>query len=116
MHLERCLMVTISMALLAVATPACGGAGTITAEPNPCRIEAGRIHCTTYLSWATEGVRDARVYVKREGRERSPEKEFATRCRCLSRAQALSHRIAPIRSDRVPPGCPMGFINGLALA
>jgi len=64
--------------LLAVAGPACAGTGTITAEPNPCRVEAGKLHCTTYLSWSTEGVKDARVLVKREGKERAPEREFAT--------------------------------------
>lgn len=78
MHISRCLMVTVSMAFLAVAGPARAGTGTITAEPNPCRVEAGKLHCTTYLSWSTEGVTDARVYVKREGRERTPAKEFAT--------------------------------------
>jgi len=77
MRIARCLTVTVSMALLAVAGPAFAATGTITAEPNPCRVEVGKLHCTTYLSWSTEGVKDARVYVKREGRERSPEREFA---------------------------------------
>jgi hypothetical protein len=54
-----------------------GISGVINAAPNPCRIEPGRVDCTTYLSWSSTGEH-ARVYVRAEGGKPSPEKEFGT--------------------------------------
>jgi hypothetical protein len=54
-----------------------GVTGEIRAEPNPCRIEPGRVECTTYISWSSTGPH-ARVYVRSEGAKRSPEREFGT--------------------------------------
>jgi len=51
--------------------------GTITASPNPCRIEHGKVECTTYLTWSSTGTH-ARVYVSSEGAKGTPEREFAT--------------------------------------
>ena len=63
--------------LAAMAGSAWAASGTISAEPNPCRVEAGKRHCTTYISWRTEGTAHARVLVKAEGRKAAPEREFA---------------------------------------
>lgn len=54
-----------------------GVTGTISAEPNPCRIEPGRDACTTHLTWSSTGPH-ARVFVRSEGVKFSPEREFAT--------------------------------------
>lgn len=54
-----------------------GISGVINAAPNPCRIEPGKVDCTTYLSWSSTGEH-ARVYVRTEGGKPSPEREFGT--------------------------------------
>ena len=54
-----------------------GVSGVITAGPNPCHIEPGRVDCTTYISWSSTGPH-ARVYVRSEGAKPSREKEFGT--------------------------------------
>jgi len=46
----------------------CGGlldtdpTGVIFAVPNPCQITAGNTTCTSYVSWVTNGVGEARVF------------------------------------------------------
>ena len=59
--------------------------GEIRAEPNPCRIEGGRNHCTTHLTWHTRGVERAKVFVVGEGRHPAAEKEFSTATHCEER-------------------------------
>lgn len=58
------------------------GSGVITAAPNPCRIPPSKVACTTYLAWSSEGIQDARVYVKSTGKTPFPEKEFGTGRSC----------------------------------
>jgi hypothetical protein len=58
-------------------TPAGNVTGTITASPNPCHIAAGKVDCTTYLTWSSTGPH-ARVYVSSTGKDNSGEREFAT--------------------------------------
>ena len=62
---------------LVLAGPAHAAQGTISADPNPCKIEAGKRHCTTYLTWSVEGTSAARVMVEAEGRKGAREREFA---------------------------------------
>jgi hypothetical protein len=52
-----------------------GISGAIRAEPNPCRIEPGRDHCTAHIFWSSTGA-DARVFVRSEGPKGFAEKEF----------------------------------------
>jgi hypothetical protein len=52
-----------------------GVSGVIRAEPNPCRIEPGRDHCTAHIFWSSTGA-DARVFVRSEGPKGFAEKEF----------------------------------------
>jgi hypothetical protein len=62
--------------LVALRLPAAEPSGTISASPNPCTIEPGQKDCTTYLTWSTEGVRHARVYVVTEGSKGREETQF----------------------------------------
>ncbi len=59
--------------------------GEIRAEPNPCRIEAGRNDCTSHLTWHTRGIERAKVFVVGEGRHPAREKEFSTSSSCEGR-------------------------------
>jgi hypothetical protein len=59
-----------------------GGSGAIAAVPNPCRIAAGKAECATNLTWSTEGIGQARVYVTAEGVTPFAEREFRTGCAC----------------------------------
>jgi len=61
---------------------AAGGSGVISAAPNPCRIAPGKFDCATTLTWSTEGVEHARVYVTAEGKKVLPEKEFGSGRAC----------------------------------
>jgi len=56
--------------------------GVIKAAPNPCRLAPGKLHCTTVVTWSTQGVQQARVMVAIEGAKSSPEREFALRTSC----------------------------------
>ncbi|MGD0361862.1 MAG: hypothetical protein ABSC93_13400 [Bryobacteraceae bacterium] len=76
------LLCLIPLAAAAWLTPAWAATGTLTANPNPCRIAPGAHECTTYLSWSTEGVQHARVYVRTQGKKAGPEKEFGTGPAC----------------------------------
>ena len=59
------------------AAPAAGATGVISAEPNPCRAEPGRVNCAVHISWSSTGEH-ARIFVRSEGSQASPEREFAT--------------------------------------
>jgi hypothetical protein len=71
-----------AMALLGALGPAWAATGTISANPNPCEIVPGAHECTTYVTWSTEGVQHARVYVRAEGKGGTPEREFAAETAC----------------------------------
>lgn len=63
------------LATVTVTGVAGGVSGVIRAEPNPCRIEPGRDHCTAHIFWSSTGA-DARVFVRSEGPKGFAEKEF----------------------------------------
>ena len=56
--------------------------GTIQADPNPCRIEHERHDCSVSLTWHTEGVERAKVFVTGEGRHPAPERVFSDSRSC----------------------------------
>ena len=58
--------------------------GTIAADPNPCRIERGRSECTSYITWSTRGVTQARVYVTNDSQRGTQQKEFGSSTACES--------------------------------
>jgi hypothetical protein len=58
---------------------------TISAEPNPCRIESGQTECTSFIRWETRGVERVKVFVTAEGRRKEVEREFGTSLTCESR-------------------------------
>jgi hypothetical protein len=58
--------------------------GTISADPNPCRIERLRSDCTTFIRWSTRGVTRAKVYVTDNGQRGPREKEFGSTTACES--------------------------------
>jgi len=61
--------------------PAWAATGTLTANPNPCSAPAGKT-CTSNISWSTQGVTHARVFVRAIGKKLFPEKEFGTGPSC----------------------------------
>jgi len=56
--------------------------GTIAADPNPCRIERGRSSCTSYITWSTQGVTQAKVSVTNNSQRGMEEKEFGSSLAC----------------------------------
>jgi hypothetical protein len=58
--------------------------GTIAANPNPCRIERRRSDCTTFITWSTRGVTQAKVYVTDDGPRGRRTKEFGSSIACES--------------------------------
>jgi hypothetical protein len=58
--------------------------GTIAADPNPCRIERGSSLCTSYITWSTRGVTQAKVYVTNNSQRGMLEQEFGTSLACES--------------------------------
>jgi hypothetical protein len=71
-----------AVAFAVLRGPAWAGAGVISAYPNPCEIAPGAHACTTYVSWTTQGVAHARVYVRAEGRGATPDREFGSGRAC----------------------------------
>jgi hypothetical protein len=59
-----------------------GAEGTISADPNPCRIRRGEGECTTFLTWHTRGVDRAKVFVTSEGKRREVQHEFSLSPNC----------------------------------
>jgi hypothetical protein len=59
--------------------------GVIGADPNPCRIEPGRTQCTAHITWQTQGVQHAKVFVTAEGKHRIVEHEFGDGVVCEGR-------------------------------
>jgi hypothetical protein len=72
-----------TLVFAATLGPAWAARGTISANPNPCQIAPGEHHCTTFVTWATEGVQQARVFVRNEGTN-GAEREFGTGAACAS--------------------------------
>jgi len=58
-HLLSLIAILGILQVHALAQPA----GTIGANPNPCAIPAGKSMCTAYITWNTQGVTKARVYL-----------------------------------------------------
>jgi hypothetical protein len=58
--------------------------GTISANPNPCRIERQRSVCTSFITWSTRGVTQAKVFVKDSGDRGRRTKEFWSSTACES--------------------------------
>lgn len=58
--------------------------GTIAANPNPCRIERRRSDCTSFITWSTRGVRQAKVFVTDRGDRGRRTKEFGSSIACES--------------------------------
>jgi hypothetical protein len=56
--------------------------GSMSAEPNPCRIEPGQTTCTSFIRWDTQGVERAKVFVTAEGRRSEVEHEFSASASC----------------------------------
>jgi len=71
-----------ALAFAGVLAPARAATGTISAYPNPCVIAPAAQTCRTNVTWATQGARGVRVYVRAEGRKATPEKEFAKETAC----------------------------------
>ena len=64
------------------ATPTSPGqvAGHIFGSPNPCSIQLGQNVCTSNVTWTTENITSARVYVSMNG---SPESLFGSALTCV---------------------------------
>ena len=58
--------------------------GTIAANPTPCRIERRRSDCTTFITWSTRGITQAKVYVTDDGPRGRRTKEFGSSTACES--------------------------------
>ena len=58
--------------------------GTITANPNPCVIPAGKIMCTSHITWSTKGATHAMVFVMAPHRTGKRETEFGNSLTCES--------------------------------
>jgi len=56
--------------------------GTLGADPNPCSIPAGKSLCTSYITWTTQGITRARVYVVDSHKKGKEEQEFGTSLDC----------------------------------
>jgi hypothetical protein len=61
---------------------ALAASGTIAATPNPCSVPAGGKTCTIYITWTTQGVKAARVYVVDQHKKGKQEQEFGTMTSC----------------------------------
>ncbi|MGO4882478.1 MAG: hypothetical protein ACLP59_16845 [Bryobacteraceae bacterium] len=81
-HRLQHLTLIAAMGMLAGLAPVGAATGTISADPNPCFIPPGVHECTTFVSWSTEGTRNAKVYVRAEGAKDTPEREFAAKLAC----------------------------------
>ncbi len=79
------LIPMLGVSILPVNLPAQEPFGIIAAEPNPCRVEPGQDACTAHITWSTQNVSRAKVFVKQENREGVKENEFGTTLACESR-------------------------------
>ena len=64
----------------AIAAPS----GTIAAHPNPCVIQGGEKTCASHITWSTQDVARAMVYVVHHGKNGREEKEFGNSRACES--------------------------------
>jgi|SRR5579872_5864884 len=79
------LIPMLGVSIFPVRAPAQGPYGTIAAAPNPCRIERGQQECTSYITWSTQNVAQAKVFVTRENQKGNKEREFGATLSCESR-------------------------------
>jgi hypothetical protein len=56
--------------------------GTIAGNPNPCTVAKGKSVCTSYITWTTQGVTRARVYLVDAHKKGKEEQEFGTTLDC----------------------------------
>lgn len=56
--------------------------GEIKASPNPCKIAAGQLECTSYITWHTRGVKKAKVWVTSKNRRETKERDFGDMLSC----------------------------------
>lgn len=56
--------------------------GTIAANPNPCTVAKGKSVCTSYITWTTQGVTRARVYLVDMHKKGKEEQQFGTTLEC----------------------------------
>lgn len=78
------LAAVLGAAVLSSHLLAATASGTIAASPNPCVIAAGQHECTSHITWSTQGVTHARVYVTSEGKRGREEREFGNSRSCES--------------------------------
>jgi len=78
------LIALLGAGILALPLPGQEPSGTISANPNPCVIERHQKMCTSSLTWSTQNVRHARVYVVSEGSGGRKESQFSGSRSCES--------------------------------
>jgi len=78
------LIALLGVGLLALPLLAQEASGTIAANPNPCVIERHQKMCTSSLTWSTQNVRHARVYVVSEGSRGREKSQFSGSRSCES--------------------------------
>jgi hypothetical protein len=61
---------------------ALAASGAIAASPNPCIVPPGASTCTSYITWSTQGVTHARVYLVDSHKKGREEQEFGTSLSC----------------------------------
>ena len=79
--MQRWLLLSLLAMLGILQAHALAASGTIAANPNPCRITAGKT-CTSHITWTTQGVTHARVYVVDSHQRGKREQEFGTSLEC----------------------------------
>src|SRR5690242_365297 len=76
------VMAVAGAAVVSIGLLAAAASGRIAATPNPCEIPPGQAVCTSHITWSTEGVTHARVYVSYEGKRGRVEREFGNSRSC----------------------------------
>jgi len=80
--MQKWHLLALLAALGFLAAHAWAASGTIAASPNPCVVPAGANTCTSYITWSTQGVKHARVYVVDSHKKGKEEQEFGTSLSC----------------------------------
>ena len=73
-----------ALASVTVTASSVTPSGTIAASPNPCVIVPGKADCASYITWSTENVAHAAVYVTAEGNKTIQPREFSGSRSCES--------------------------------
>ena len=79
--MQRWLLLSFAFLGVLQAPAFAAASGTIGASPNPCTVAAGKT-CTSYITWTTQGVTHARVYVVDSHKKGKQEQEFGTSLNC----------------------------------